>query len=168
MAVSVAKNASRRGALGRAGALTAGCFAGSLRGMGLTGECFCGAIKYTIRGRIYGLRSCHCSRCRKAFGAQASAYAQIDPGTLHWEQGASLLTTYLGRHGAGKQFCSRCGSTLCGVVDEQVHGIALGCLNEAPPELELTTHIFVGSKATWERLPEGIIAHETFPPGPIE
>ena len=128
-----------------------------------TGECFCGTVKYVIRGRIFAARSCHCSRCRKAFSAQASAYAQIDPGSLTWLSGAERLTEFTGAHGTGKLFCSVCGSTLCGVVAGQVHGITLGCLNEAPADLVVTTHIFVGSKATWEKLPADVEAHEGFP-----
>ena len=43
----------------------------------ITGECFCGKVKYQIDGRLRDARSCHCSRCRKAFSAQASAYALV-------------------------------------------------------------------------------------------
>ena len=131
--------------------------------MKLTGECFCGGVKYEVDGGLHGARSCHCSRCRKAFSAQASAYALIEPGSLSWLQGEELLTTFTGQSGAGKQFCGRCGSTLCGVVDGKVHGVTLGCLNE-DPGIEIETHIFVGSKAAWERIPEGVVQHDAFPP----
>lgn len=43
-----------------------------------TGECFCGAIRYQ-NGTLRDARPCHCSRCRKAFSAQASAYALVEP-----------------------------------------------------------------------------------------
>ncbi len=129
--------------------------------MRYTGECFCGAVKYEVNGRITAPRSCHCSRCRKAFSAQASAYAEVEPGALQWVQGKDLLTEYVGDHGAGKVFCSRCGSMLCGVVNGSIHGIALGCLDHAPEDLALT-HIFTDSKARWEVLPSGVKAY----PGP--
>jgi len=47
--------------------------------MTLYGECFCGAVKYKIEGKLRDARSCHCSRCRKAFNAQASACALVNP-----------------------------------------------------------------------------------------
>ena len=131
--------------------------------MSLTGECFCGSVKYRIDGALHSARSCHCSRCRKAFSAQASAYALIEPGSFSWVAGEHLLTSYVGRHGAGKQFCSQCGSTLCGVVDGQVHGVTLGCLNDEP-DLKLDLHIFVGSKAGWEKIPDDVTRHDGFPP----
>ena len=121
----------------------------------LTGECFCGDIKYAINGPVFDARSCHCSRCRKAFSAQASAYALVDPKTFSWRCGEDLLTSYVGQEGFGLQFCKQCGSTLCGVFQNEVHGITLGCLNE-DPQIEIGQHIFVRSKASWEMIPEGV------------
>ena len=122
---------------------------------GISGECFCGEVKYEINGRLRDARSCHCSRCRKAFSSQASAYALVEPNDFNWLSGEDLLTSYVGKHGFGLQFCSQCGSTLCGVFDGRIHGVTLGCVNE-DPEIELGRHIFVGSKASWEIIPEGV------------
>ena len=131
--------------------------------MRFTGECFCGGVKYQLSCAPFDARSCHCSRCRKAFSAQASAYALVKPGSFSWIQGEALLTSYVGSSGAGKQFCSVCGSMLCGVVDGKVHGIALGCLN-GDPDLKIERHIFVGSKASWEVMPDSVVQYEAFPP----
>ena len=127
--------------------------------MALTGECFCGTIKYQVDGNLKDARSCHCSRCRKAFSSQASSYALVEPQDFMWLQGQERLSSYEGQPGFGLQFCSKCGSTLCGTHNGQVHGVTLGCLNENP-EIEIGYHIFVGSKATWERLPEGVTTFE--------
>lgn len=121
----------------------------------ITGECFCGEIQYQIDGNLRDARSCHCSRCRKAFSAQASAYALVEPGEFEWVTGKNLLTSYVGEHGFGLRFCSKCGSTLCGIVDGKVHGVTLGCINGDPP-LELRRHIYVGSKASWETIADGV------------
>lgn len=127
--------------------------------MSLTGECFCGSIKYQIDGSLKDARSCHCSRCRKAFSSQASAYALVEPQDFKWLKGSELLTSYESQQGFGLQFCSQCGSTLCGIQNGEVHGITLGCLNE-DPQIEIGYHIFVDSKASWELLPEGITTYE--------
>ena len=131
--------------------------------MTLTGECFCGAVKYRIEGTLSDARSCHCSRCRKAFGAQASAYARVNQADFTWRSGEELLTSYTGLSGAGLQFCSVCGSTLCGLYNGEVHGVTLGCLN-GDPDVELKMHIFVGSKAGWETIADGIPQHDEWPP----
>ncbi|MBB6521276.1 GFA family protein [Pseudoteredinibacter isoporae] len=129
----------------------------------ITGECFCGEVRYEINGRLSDARSCHCSRCRKAFSAQASAYAVVNPDEFSWLSGEENLSSYIGELGYGFQFCSRCGSTLVGIVDGEVHGVTLGCVN-GDPEIEISRHIFVGSKASWEKIPEGVPQYEAAPP----
>ena len=123
--------------------------------MAITGECFCGEVKYQVDGKLRDARSCHCSRCRKAFSSQASAYALVEPQEFKWLSGEDLLTSYVGRHGFGLRFCSQCGSTLCGIINGTIHGVTLGCVND-DPEIELGKHIYVGSKAKWEVIPEGV------------
>lgn len=126
--------------------------------MAITGECFCGEIKYQVEGKLRDARSCHCSRCRKAFNSQASAYALVEPREFKWVSGQDLLNSYVSKHGFGLQFCSKCGSTLCGIYNGSIHGVTLGCLN-GEPEIEIGKHIYVGSKANWEVMPEGVIQY---------
>lgn len=125
----------------------------------VSGECFCGAVSYEVAGVLRDARSCHCSRCRKAFSGPASAYALVDPDEFSWMSGEDLLTSYIGEHGAGLRFCSKCGSTLCGIVGGEVHGVTLGCVN-GDPGIEIGYHIFVGSKARWEVIPSGIKSYQ--------
>jgi len=125
----------------------------------ITGECFCGEVTYQINGKLRDARSCHCSRCRKAFSSQASAYALVDRSEFEWLSGKHLLTTYATDQGFGLQFCSKCGSTLVGIFNGNVHGVTLGYLN-GDPGLEIGRHIYVGSKAKWEVLPEGIVQYQ--------
>jgi len=126
--------------------------------MAITGECFCGEVTYRIEGELRDARSCHCSRCRKAFSSQASAYAQVEPEEFKWLTGEHLLSTYVDEHACGLKFCSLCGSTLCGVIGGVIHGVTLGCVN-GDPNIQLNRHIHVGSKASWEAIPEGVVQY---------
>lgn len=125
----------------------------------VTGECFCGEVTYQVSSKLRDVKSCHCSRCRKAFSSQASAYAVIDPQKFKWISGEDLLTSYVGKQGFGLRFCSQCGSTLCGIFNDKIHGITLGCVN-GDPGVEIGMHIYVGSKATWEVIPEGTLQYK--------
>ena len=127
--------------------------------MTISGECFCGEVTYEVSGKLRDARSCHCSRCRKAFSSQASSYAEVNADEFQWLSGEDLLTSYVGKLGFGLQFCSKCGSTLCGIHKGTVHGVTLGCLN-GNPDVEIGQHIFVGSKASWEVIPGGIVTFE--------
>lgn len=131
--------------------------------MAITGECFCGGVKYQVKGQLRDARSCHCSRCRKAFSSQASAYALVNSAEFNWLTGEDLLTSYVSSTGFGLQFCKKCGSTLCGTFDGIIHGITLGCVN-GDPGVELGMHIHVGSKAKWESIPAGVPQFQDDPP----
>lgn len=117
----------------------------------ITGECFCAKVSYEVDGALQNARSCHCSRCRKAFSGASSAYAEIAPGAEVKWSGKENLSTY----GAGESwaigFCGHCGSTLCGLWNDEVHGLTLGCVN-GDPGVEIGVHIFVGSKAPWDHI----------------
>jgi hypothetical protein len=128
----------------------------------ITGECFCGQVKFQVDGKLRDIRSCHCSRCRKAFNAQASAVGFVNPDDFQWVSGENLLSSYVGEHGYGLQFCKICGSTTNTVFKDEVLTVSLGCLN-GDPEIELGMHIFVDSKASWETIPEGVPQYAEWP-----
>jgi hypothetical protein len=87
----------------------------------------------------------------------------VEPREFEWLCGKDLLTSYVGKHGFGHQFCSKCGSTLCGIYNNAIHGVTLGCVN-GEPEIQIGKHIYVGSKASWELIPEGVIQYEEAAP----
>ncbi len=118
----------------------------------IEGECFCAAVKYRIDGALVRARSCHCSRCRKAFSGSGSAYAELaDPETFSWVCGADNLQHYSSQEDFGLAFCRTCGTTICGTYLGKVHGVALGTVN-GDPGVEIEMHIFVGSKAPWDHI----------------
>ncbi len=123
--------------------------------MTVYGACFCDAVRYKIAGKLRDARCCHCSSCRKAFNAQASAYALVATEEFSWVSGENLLTLYESSHGKGLLFCRLCGSTLCGTYKGEITGVTLGCV-EGDPEIEIVMHLFVASKASWEIIPEGV------------
>jgi len=49
------------------------------------------------------------------------------------------------------------------MVDGKIHGVAMGCLND-DPEIELSMHLYVGSKAKWETIAEGVPQYQEGPP----
>jgi len=119
--------------------------------MATTGACFCGQVRYQVDAPLLNARSCHCSRCRKAFSGAGSAYAEVSPGAFTWTAGADLLTQYATGPGWGMGFCSLCGTTLCGLHQGEVHGVTLGSV-DGDPGVQIEMHIFVGSRAPWDHI----------------
>jgi hypothetical protein len=130
--------------------------------MTLTGGCFCGRVRYQISAPLVGARSCHCSRCRKAFSGAGSAYAEVTPGAFSWILGADNLTHYESAPGWGLCFCRTCGTTLCGTHEADVHGVTLGSV-DGDPGVEIDMHIFVDSKAPWDRIGGDAPQYQEFP-----
>ena len=131
--------------------------------MVLTGGCFCGRVRYQVNLPLGGGRSCHCSRCRKAFSGAGSAYSEVIPGSFSWIRGAENLTHYDSAPRWGLCFCRTCGTTLCGTLDDQVHGVTLGTV-DGDPGVQLDMHIFVYSKAPWDHIGGGARQYPEFPP----
>jgi hypothetical protein len=118
----------------------------------IQGGCFCGSIRYELLGTLCHARSCHCSRCRKAFSGAGSAYAEVSPGSaFRWVSGFDILKQYSTGEDWGMAFCSNCGTTLCGMYRDQVHGLTLGSV-DGDPGVQIEQHIFVGSKAPWDHI----------------
>ena len=45
----------------------------------MKGSCFCGKCVFEIRGDIGSINKCHCTKCRKVFGAGSNAVFWIVP-----------------------------------------------------------------------------------------
>lgn len=72
------------------------------------------------------------------------------------------MTSYVVEGGYGLQFCKTCGSTVCTTFNDDVFHLTLGCVNGAP-DVEIGQHIYVGSKASWEVISEGVVQFEEEP-----
>lgn len=117
-----------------------------------------------MRGALRNARSCHCSKCRKAFSGAGSAYAEIDDAAdFRWTSGEDTVTKFCPMTGWQVAFCSTCGTTLCGIFEGSVHGVALGTVN-GDPGVKIEMHIFVGSKAPWDHIGGTAPQYEERPP----
>ena len=129
----------------------------------LTGGCFCGRVRYQIQAPLGPGRSCHCSRCRKAFSGPGSSYSEVAPASFAWLSGEEHLNHYESTPGWGLCFCSACGTTLCGTCDGKVHGVALGSV-DGDPGVRIEMHIFVDSRAPWDAIGGNAPQYAEFPP----
>ena len=128
------------------------------------GSCLCGAIRYTINGELSEFGYCHCSSCRKASGSAFAANVSVPVEAFDVTSGASHLRSFESSPGKHRHFCGVCASPLFTKVGDtpSVVRIRLGCLDTAFTERP-KAHIFVGEKAGWAGLDEGVSAYETWP-----
>ena len=121
----------------------------------LTGKCFCGAVAYTVPDEFLYAANCHCSNCRRTTGSAFKPFAGIEREKLVLAKGQGDLLVF-GEEDGNDTHCKVCGSLVYSVVRDgaYVH-VAMGTLVDAPT-IRPTKHIFVGSKAPWFTITDGL------------
>jgi len=128
----------------------------------LAGKCLCGAVAYRVADRFAYAMNCHCSHCRRATGSAFKPIAGIARDELAIIQGADQVMIY-GEENGHDAHCRHCGSLLYSLVQEgRFLHVTLGTLVEEPA-IRPSCHIFVGSKAGWFTITDGLPQHETIP-----
>jgi hypothetical protein len=128
------------------------------------GSCLCGEVRFEILGDFEHFFLCHCGRCQKDTGSAHGANLFSSTATINWLSGEAKIKTFRvpsARH--EKSFCSECGSAVPGV---QMNGALLvvpaGSLDGAV-DIRPDAHIFVASRASWDRHLEGIPCFDGLP-----
>jgi len=126
----------------------------------LRGGCLCGSVRYEVRGPVKRIVHCHCSMCRKAHGAAFGSYAIVSAADFSVTAGQDEIAAYESSPGVRRTFCRRCGSTLQfkNAKRPQSVELAAGTLDD-DPGVKPALHIFVGSKAPWFDITDGLPQH---------
>ena len=128
----------------------------------LRGSCLCGLVVYEVPDSFEYSLYCHCSNCRRATGAAAKPFAGIKSDRLTFVSGGDQIM----RYGDGTNHdvhCQRCGSLLYSLVRNGAYlHVTLGTLIDSPT-IRPTAHIFVGSKAPWDDVCDGLPQFDRFP-----
>lgn len=128
-------------------------------GRRLTGRCFCGAVHYTVADQFVYAANCHCSNCRRTTGSAFKPFAGIEREKFVVTKGEEARMIF-GDDKGHDAHCARCGSLLYSLVRDGawVH-VAMGTLLD-DPSIRPTAHIFVGSKAPWFTITDGLPQYE--------
>ena len=116
----------------------------------LSGGCLCGAVRFTVSGKLGPVVHCYCRTCRKA---QGSAFATTAPLRFKYftlVSGVGSVTEYESSPGKRRCFCRICGSPLWSRRESEpdILRIRLGLL-DSDPERRPLAHVWVSEKAPW-------------------
>lgn len=127
------------------------------------GHCLCGDVRFELRGKLPRLYQCHCSMCRRVSGSSANAALIVAREQLAWVAGEELIERYATDSGWQSHFCRRCGSPLPNPSrGGSAWWVPVGLLEDSP-ELELGAHLYVASKANWDRVAEVGLHYDEMP-----
>lgn len=130
----------------------------------LKGSCLCNAVQFEITGDFDGFFLCHCKFCQKDTGSAHAANLFSNEAKISWISGEEALKVYnlpSTRH--VKSFCSSCGSALPTIQQSGAMLVVPAGSLDSDLSLEPNAHIFMGSKASWEKDLEKIQKIEKFP-----
>lgn len=128
----------------------------------ICGSCLCGEVVWQLDGAISLINYCHCSMCRKVHGAPFGAFAHGSASAFAWVHGAGSVSRYESSPNVFRCFCRICGSSVSVVEDDDVC-IPVGSI-DGDPGVRPSVHIFVGSKAPWYDITDGLPRFVRFPP----
>jgi hypothetical protein len=73
------------------------------------GSCFCGAVRFAVRGQPAAMGYCHCSDCRHWSAGPVNAFTLWNPEAVTVTQGAENIGTYSKTPKSKRKWCKICG-----------------------------------------------------------
>lgn len=123
----------------------------------VTGGCFCGAVKFTLRLPSKWCAHCHCSMCRRIHGAGYVTWVGFDEGHFNLDEGEQALRWFRSSAEAQRGFCSACGSSMLFKSQRwagEIH-VARGCI-DGPIDREPQAHAFHDTHVNWMPLDDAL------------
>ncbi len=115
--------------------------------MTMTGQCLCGAVRFTAGDVPHQIGACHCGQCRRW---ASGPYFAVRAGSVAFE-GEENIGRYRSSDWAERGFCIRCGSSLFWREKgtERDWAVSVGALdatNDGGHGLRITEHIWIDDK----------------------
>ena len=129
----------------------------------IRGSCLCGAVTFSLGGKMHGARYCHCANCRKFAGTAPATWAMAEARELR----VTPSDAPVGRYHSGRGircFCSVCGSPVWfeSLDYPQIVGIPLGVIDSGQhPAPQM--HLWVQSKPPWYEICDDLEQHRKGP-----
>jgi hypothetical protein len=121
------------------------------------GGCLCRAITFRVEAPPIRAHYCHCGRCRKARSAAHAANMFVEAGGVRFTSGEERLRSYKlpDAERFTQAFCGTCGAIMPWTHSGLWTVVPMGSLDD-DPGIRPHSHIFVGSKAPWFEIADGL------------
>ena len=121
-----------------------------------TGGCQCGAVRYTLEGRLGGLAVCHCRDCQRQSGSAFGMSLAVENECFRLTQGE--LRSFEVRCDSGRiktcSFCPSCGTRIHHSTGERI-SLKAGTLDDTS-WLDPDAHYWTKYKQPWVELPSDL------------
>tara|TARA_B100001175_G_scaffold244106_1_gene210625 strand:- start:34827 stop:35246 length:420 start_codon:yes stop_codon:yes gene_type:complete len=132
----------------------------------LSGRCECKKVSFEINQEIKYFSYCHCSQCRRCHGSAFASFIEVEKSLFRYNSGMNNIKSYASSENCIRLFCEICGSNIMFLDKDkpEKYYVSAGTLsgNISLPEAH---HVFVGSKASWYDIDDGLKQHLEYPRG---
>jgi hypothetical protein len=127
----------------------------------IRGSCYCGTVKYEIRGQLLMFANCHCPDCRKFTGSAFNSVLATEAQGFAVTCGEDHLVPYESSPGRRRSFCKTCGCHLFSRVDHRpgMVFVRAGSLDD-DPLIKPQAHFWVSVKAPWHEICDSLPQHQ--------
>tara|TARA_R110002020_G_scaffold36894_52_gene111115 strand:- start:9471 stop:9914 length:444 start_codon:yes stop_codon:yes gene_type:complete len=126
-----------------------------------TGNCACGAVRFSAEGEPVWAAYCHCTDCRRATGAPVTLWVGFPAADVSWTGTAAQRTTGTG---CVRRWCGDCGSPLsyadATIPGEEIY-FAIGAF-EAPERIAPRAHAFWASRLPFVAVGDDLPRHDRY------
>lgn len=129
----------------------------------LRGSCLCGQVRFEADGPFPWLYQCHCTLCRKQGGSSTNTGLIVAADRFRWIQGEAGIRKWQRATGFRSHFCERCGSPVPNPLRDTGYVWVPSGLLDGDAPLEIGAQLYIASRASWAKLPEGGLQFETAP-----
>jgi len=117
------------------------------------GECFCGAVGFTVKGAPAASGYCHCESCRRWAAAPVNAFTLWKPESVRITRGASNIGTFHKTDRSLRKWCKLCGGHL---FTEHPHWQLIDVYAAVLPQLDFSPGVHVNYHESVLRIQDGL------------
>jgi hypothetical protein len=90
-------------------------------------------VQFEVNGTVQEMGNCHCSQCRKAYGAAFGTVAVVSATDFTYTSGKELIASFKATARVTRYHCKNCGSPLP-IYEEwdSLVGIPAGLMDDDP------------------------------------
>lgn len=127
-------------------------------GVGLTGRCLCGAIRYRCGPPLEPPTLCHCESCRRAAGAHVVGWVTVARRSARFTTGEPRV--FASSPGVERTFCGRCGTPLTYRNERRADELdfTIGSLDSVDGVVPVD-HVWMVDAPSWDRPLDGWPQH---------
>lgn len=124
------------------------------------GNCFCGAVEFTVTGEPVAMGYCHCESCRQWSAGPVNAFTLWKPEAKKITKGADNIGTYNKTEQSYRKWCKNCG----GHFFTEHPGMGLTDVSDAAvPTFSHQPAVHVNYQETVLRIKDGLPKLKDFP-----